>query len=173
MNVITYKRLAHDRKGQLWWLDKHIVARIPFKPIDRRFASTDPNFTVEKFLAEQAKQFNFVKYRYAWWLEPTKAMEAGALSGFFVIGLLWPSFLNLLVAGGFAGYRQPKESAEKSSPWYGKSSSSSSQKVKPAVSAADQQRLVDLTDAYAQKTASMTAGAAKRRSRQPPSQSAN
>jgi hypothetical protein len=148
VNVVTYKRLAHDRQGQFWYLDKHLVARIPFKPIDPRLASSDPNFTIETFLSELAKQNNFVKYHYAWWLEPKDALLIGAAVGVVVIGILWPTLLNLLVTGGLASKREPKSAKDKSSLWYTKSSSTSPQQTKPKVSAEDEQRLRDLTEAY-------------------------
>jgi hypothetical protein len=146
VNVVTYKRLAQDRQGRLWWLDKHMVARIPFKPIDPRFASSDPNFTVEKFLAAQAAQHEFIHFHYAWWLEPGKSLIVGAVAGVVVIGILWPTLLSLLAAGGLAPQR---EASEKGSSLFSvRSSSTSSAKSPPKVSAADEQQLRDVTAAY-------------------------
>jgi hypothetical protein len=159
VNIVTYKRLATDRKGGLWWEDKHLVARIPFKP-GRRVANVDPNLTVEKFLTEAATQHDFVHFHYAWWLEPKKAMGIGAAAGVIVIGVFWPMLLELMIAGGLAPRREPKDAGDKKiSLWQTKSSSTPEPKPQPKFNAADEQRLRDLTAAYEQNLPTISSGA--------------
>ncbi|HEY1628920.1 MAG TPA: hypothetical protein VGF52_03610, partial [Tepidisphaeraceae bacterium] len=146
VNFVTYKRLARDRQGRLWWLSKHMIARIPFKPTDPRQASGEANFTIEKFLSTLARQHDFIQFHYAWWLEPGKSLAVGAAAGVVVIGILWPMLLSLLTSGGLAPRRAASE--KKSSLFSVRSSSTIATKSPPKVSAADEQRLHDLTAAY-------------------------
>jgi hypothetical protein len=148
VNLVTYKRLAQDPQGRLWWLDRHMIARIPFKPSDPRLVSGETNLTIEKFLTTMSAQHAFIHFHYAWWLEPAKSLVAGAIAGVVVIGILWPSLLSLLAIGGLVPQREATE--KKPSLFSVRSTSTSVGKSSPKVTAADEQQLRDITAAYQQ-----------------------
>jgi hypothetical protein len=156
VNLVTYKRLAEDRRGRLWWLDKHMIARIPFKPSDPRLVSGEANLTIEKFLDELAAQHEFIHVHYAWWLEPRKSLAVGAVAGVVLIGVLWPSLLSLLAIGGLAPQR---EAAEKKPSLFSVRSTSAT-KSQSKLTAADELQLREVTAAYEQNLPAGEASAA-------------
>jgi hypothetical protein len=69
------------------------VAQIPFAPEDTE-ATFTAQPTVMKYLNIQK-----VRYRYAWWRDPKIGISLCTGASFLVIGLIWPTFLNLLAYG--------------------------------------------------------------------------
>jgi hypothetical protein len=68
---------------------------IPGPPVD----------SVRDYLARMSKQYNWVKYRYAWWDEPRSIFTIWMGGCFVVIGVLWPTSLRLLGVGPAAAAR--------------------------------------------------------------------
>jgi hypothetical protein len=166
VNVVSYKRLAHDKQGRLWWLDRHLVARIPFKPIDPRLAGSSADFTIEQFLASLAAEHDYIHFHYAWWTIPKYALLLGGGIGLVVIGLIWPSLLSLLISGGFAPPRDAKSVKQRDSLFYVKSTSTSSAPP-PKVRVQDDEQLRQVTAAYEQNLPASEATAAAAASPQP------
>jgi hypothetical protein len=59
----------------------------------------NPNSTVREFL--DGLKGSGVTYRYAWWADPRWSAAAWIGGSFVLIGLLWPTALNLMVYGTF------------------------------------------------------------------------
>jgi hypothetical protein len=144
VNIVTYKRLAQDRQGKYWWIDKCFVAKIPFEPMNGGIAAT-PNMTVQTYLAAMAKQNSGVEYNYGWWMQPKNATMLGAGFGLVLIGGLWPSLLNIMIGAGFG----PKRETKKISLWSTKNRKAA-EKSKPVVTAEQVQQVADITAAYEQ-----------------------
>jgi hypothetical protein len=144
VNIVTYKRLAQDRNGKHWWIDKCFVAKIPFEPMSGLVAAS-PNLTVESYLLALAKQNSGVKYNYGWWMKPKNATMLGAAIGLVLIGGLWPSLINLMIGAGFG----PKREKKGVSLWSVKNKKAR-EAPKPVVSAEQIQQVADITAAYQQ-----------------------
>jgi hypothetical protein len=80
-------------------------------------------------------------YKFAWIETPKGAYSAYSLGGFVVIGLIWPTIVQLLVGAGFG--RGPSEDDEYNLARY-KGSSTTSGKAKVAVSVAQADQLAQL-----------------------------
>jgi hypothetical protein len=83
------------------WKPKCFIAEGPFEPITPN-AKTKQGATVIDYL-------NTVKgasFAYAWWRDPKRAMGLWMAGSFLVIGLIWPTLINLIAFGSFS---RPKE----------------------------------------------------------------
>lgn len=147
VNVVTYQRLAQDKEGKKWWIEKCFIAKIPFEPMNGAVAAT-PDLTIDKYLTEIAGQASGLKYNFGWWMMPKYAMMLGAFGGFVLIGGLWPSLINIMVGAGLGGKREPKQKDDK--PLWAYKGKDAPVKAKPTVSAEQQQELADITAAYQQ-----------------------
>jgi hypothetical protein len=143
VNIVSYKRLAQDRAGKHWWIDKCFVAKIPFEPMNGAVAST-PNMTVETYLLEMAKQNSGIKFNVGWWMQPKNATLLGSIGGLVLIGGLWPSLINIMIGAGFGPKRERKPSL-----WSIKNRKAK-EKAKPVVTAEQMQQVADITAAYEQ-----------------------
>jgi hypothetical protein len=113
VNVVTYKRLAKDKQGRIGWLDRRLVAKVPYKPANPGRILDSSNLTIQTYLQQIARQNNQVRYNYGWWLEPKKAMVLGCIGGMVLIGGVWPTLLNVMLGAGFGRQRDPEEEARK------------------------------------------------------------
>jgi hypothetical protein len=158
VNLVTYKRLAKDKTGRIGWLNRWIIARIPYVPAIRGRVSLDPKtLTIQTYLAELAKTNDVVKFREGWWYVPKYAMMVGAAGGVLLIGGLWPTLLSVMSGAGLGPRRKTKEEREREKKdkalWRYKSRSEPHAPVghqKPRVTAADQERLAKVAEAYEQ-----------------------
>lgn len=149
VNVVTFKRLAQDRRGRFGWLNMRLVAKIPYKPVFRMVGTVGPELTIDKYLTELAKQRPTVRFRYAWWLVPRNGMILGGVVGLVLIGGIWPSLLNLMLGAGLGPKPKPKPATGEKPLWKYKSAAPAvDSPTKPAVTAEDQQRLLEVTEAY-------------------------
>ena len=82
------------------------VAPVPFTPLASRGSdSARSDRTVMDYLDTLAS--SGVSYRYAWWAESRYRAAAWAGGSFVMIGLVWPTAINLLAYGSFR--RPPRE----------------------------------------------------------------
>lgn len=67
-----------------------------------------PTLTIRQYLASLQQQFPDaqIRYRYAWWYEPTNMYLLGAGIGLVAVGGVWPSIIGLLTGGGLWGQRR-------------------------------------------------------------------
>lgn len=151
VNIVTYKRLALDKTTQKtgYWLDRWMIAKIPYKPVyTGRVQTPDPStLTIETYLAELAKQPNqeFVQAKFGWWYIPKNAMIVGGIGGAVLIGGVWPTLLGVMTGAGLG----PKKKPKKESLWNYKSKGAEPGKAhKPVVTAADREQLQNVADAY-------------------------
>jgi hypothetical protein len=144
VNIVTYKRLAQDRAGKHWWIDKCFVAKVPFEPMNGAVAAT-PNMTVETYLLEMAKQNSSLKFNVGWWMKPKNATLIGSITGLVLIGGLWPSLINIMIGAGFGPKRERKPSL-----WSVKNRKAKEKAAKPVVTAEQMQQVADITAAYEQ-----------------------
>ncbi|HVT90844.1 MAG TPA: hypothetical protein VHD56_18465 [Tepidisphaeraceae bacterium] len=148
VNLVTYKRLGRDLKsGKYGWIDKRIIAKIPFVPQLRGRMSPTPDLTVSKYLAELAKTNPNVSYNDGWWLIPKNAAIIGGSAGLVLIGGIWPTLLGLMTGAGMAPKPKPKEKKKERSLWSYKSSTPEV-KAKAGPSAADQAEVQAIADSY-------------------------
>lgn len=84
------------------------IAPVPYQSLaDQRAGKpVDPKATVRGFL--DGLKGSGVTYRYGWWADARWAGAAWAGGSFVLIGLLWPTALNLMVFGRFRAPREEK-----------------------------------------------------------------
>ena len=82
------------------------IAPVPYRPLadERAGKPADTQATVRDYLDGLAGKG--VTYRYAWWADARYAAAAWVGGSVLLIGLLWPTAINLLVFGAF---RRPPE----------------------------------------------------------------
>jgi hypothetical protein len=83
------------------WHPRCFIAEEPFRPITPNAGAQDGN-TVIAYL----NSLPGVTYTYAWWRDPTWAVGLWTAGSVLVIGLIWPTIINLLV---FGSIMRPKE----------------------------------------------------------------
>jgi hypothetical protein len=156
VNVVTYKKLAKDKEGRIGWLNKRLIAKIPYKPALPGAVPPSDNPTIQGYLQQVASQNNTVRFKYGWWLEPTKAMMLGCIGGMVVIGGIWPTLLNVMLGAGFGRKTDPEEEALKRArpgfDWASllrRSKSSQPAGAHGGVSSGDQRHVQEVADAYA------------------------
>lgn len=165
VNVVTYKKLAKDKQGRVGWLDKRLIAKIPYKPVMVGRVAPAENLTIDTYLTELAKQSPDVDFHYGWWLESRNAMMLGAAVGIALVGGLWPTLLNVMIGAGFGRKPDPNEPKTKKQKFdWGSLLRKSKSAPKPASPAAhvtvgDQQHLREVADAY-ERTLGGSAGSA-------------
>jgi hypothetical protein len=143
VNVVTYKRLAKDKDGRIGWLDKRMIAKIPYR---------EGVGSIQDLLISRS-----VKFNNGWWLELRWAMIIGCVGGMVLIGGVWPSLLGVMLGAGLGRQRDPEEEARKKAAKSGFDWGSLLRRAKkgeaghahPAVTAADQSQLQNVADAYA------------------------
>jgi hypothetical protein len=144
LNVVTYKRLCRSRDGKRTdWQSEQLLAESPFRGFGR--GGEEPATSIRDYLDAIKKENPSISYRYAWWdLAPAQyAMWTGG--SVLVIGILWPNVLFALMGAGYGPKRDPN--AKKESLFSYKSRPEPQlAAAKPRASAADEQKLRDMTD---------------------------
>jgi hypothetical protein len=88
-----------DGRAESVWRPRCYVARIPYPaPAGAAAAAGSPSsYTVVDYLDGLRGQG--VSYTYTWWYDPRWATAAWTAGSFAMIGLVWPTVINLLVFG--------------------------------------------------------------------------
>jgi hypothetical protein len=143
VNIVTYKRLAKDKQGRVGWLDKRVIAKIPY----------NGSPSIADYLKNQS-----IKFNNGWWLQPRWAMTIGCVGGMVLLGGIWPSLLNVMLGAGLGRKRDPEEEerkkqAAKAGGFDWGSLLRKGKKAEPAhahasASAGDQRELHDVAAAY-------------------------
>lgn len=149
IQLVTYKRLAVTKEGRFGWLDKRVVAGVPFIPA--RGSGTSSDLTIEKYLQVATAQYDFIKYSTGWWLVPRNAILLGLVAGVVVIGGIWPTLLGLMSGAGFGRKHNPKYKDDR--PLWRVKSTATAPGARPAVSQAEMAQLSAVADAYHQNLA--------------------
>src|SRR5262245_1220970 len=142
VNIVTYKRLAKDKQGRVGWLDKRVIAKIPYH---------DGSPSIADFLKNQS-----IKFNNGWWLQPRWAMMIGCIGGMVLIGGIWPTLLGVMLGAGLGRHIDPEEEARKKAAKSGFDWGSLLRRAKQAeaahahagVSAGDQRQVHDVAAAY-------------------------
>jgi hypothetical protein len=136
LNLVTYQRLCRSRDGKRTeWRNEQFIAESPF----RGFAS------VGEYLAALKKENPAISYRNAWWDRAPAQYAMWTGGSVLAIGILWPNVLFALMGAGYGPKRDPN--AKKESLFSYKSRPEPQlAAAKPRVSAADEQKLRDMTD---------------------------
>ena len=79
------------------------IAPVPFQPLADRHAPPPGSFVTDYL---DRLKGDGVTYAYAWWADARLAASAWVGGSFVLIGLLWPTFVNLVAFGSF---RAPRE----------------------------------------------------------------
>lgn len=145
VQLVTYKRLAMTKDGRYGWLDKRVVANLPYAPA-RRNAAAASDLTVEKYLESLASQHDFIDYSTGWWMLPRNAIPAGIGFGVVVIGGIWPTLLGLMSGAGLGRKYNPKYKDDR--PLWRVKSTATAPGARPTVSTAEMARLSAVADAY-------------------------
>ncbi len=121
------RRLVHVVRGSFYdgtptragdevkavWETRSFLAPYPYRPLTAPQEATDGP-TPPRGVADYLSTLPGVRYRYAWWHDPGRARAFYATGGVVLIGLLWPTVINLLVYGQL---RRPTDArAAKQSP---------------------------------------------------------
>jgi len=83
------------------WNPRCFIAEGPYMPITPNARSKDTG-TVIDYL----KSVKGASFAYAWWRDPAWAIGLWTAGSFVVIGLIWPTLINLIVFGSLS---RPKE----------------------------------------------------------------
>ncbi len=149
IQMVTYKRLARTKEGRQGWIDKRVVARVPYVPTRRGPVVPSSDLTVEKYLDEVAKERDVaIDYSTGWWLMPKTAAVTGMGIGIVLIGGIWPTLLGLMSGAGLGRKYNPKYKDDR--PLWRVKSTAAPVGARPTVSAADMQRVGEVADAYEQ-----------------------
>jgi hypothetical protein len=85
-----------------------VIAEIPYRPLSGTSHSTAADFTVMNYLDTLRKSGRPIAYRHAFWCDPRWAVPAWVAGSVLVIGVLWPTLINLLVFGSIFRPREEK-----------------------------------------------------------------
>jgi hypothetical protein len=106
--VVEFDQLLQTKDAEVWeYVPTRFEAIEPYVPVRGPKPATDQ--TVEQYLAEVAKENPALASRYAWWTEPKWAYTVWGAGGFVVIGIVWPTIVNLLIGAGLGRPPAPKE----------------------------------------------------------------
>jgi hypothetical protein len=83
------------------WRPRCYIAEGPFQPI-----TPNPNIKASDTVLAYLKSLKGVSHTYAWWRDSTSAIGLWTAGSFLVIGLIWPTVINLIV---FGSIMRPKE----------------------------------------------------------------
>jgi hypothetical protein len=123
------------------------VTDVPFKLTDGQAPS--PNYTFLDYVKERQKDNPEIKYRLAWWAMPGANYAVWMGGAFLFIGILFPTFINVMIG---AGYMPPPKPKEKPQPKPVYTHSGPEEEIeglvkakKGPMTAAEQQQLEELT----------------------------
>jgi len=168
VNVVTYKRLSRDRKGNLVLDDRYLYAEVPYKPALPGRVQPRPDLTIEQYLEELKAKGAPIRYRRGWWHEPRTAMMLGAGAGMLLLGGVWATLLNIMIGAGLGRPPQPQPTLKSSRrslrqilrSWTRRADRATPAPVKASLSAEEQQRLREVAEAYEQQLADGAIGVA-------------
>lgn len=107
-SVVTYKILVPvpEKKG---WTYKPAISLVddPYRPGGR--PSANPDFTIADYFNEISTGRDWITYSYAWWTEPEWSYTLWIGGSFLLLGVIWPTVQNRLIAAGYG--RAPEPSA--------------------------------------------------------------
>ena len=149
VNIVTYTKLMHDAKRKTnVSADYWFVADIPFVPPGQRPTGVAPNFTIADQLAELKKQQPQLAVSKGWWTTKPATYAIWTLGSVVVIGGLWPTLLNVIIGAGYGPPRKAKVDPEADylARFKGDGKPEAARAAKPAVSAAEHERLRAMTD---------------------------
>ena len=81
------------------------IAPVPFQPLAGRNAASPGSFVTDYL---DRLKGDGVTYAYAWWADARVAATAWVGGSFVLIGLLWPTFVNLVAFGSFQAPREER-----------------------------------------------------------------
>jgi hypothetical protein len=139
------QEMQNGQRVAIWRL-RCYIAEGPYQPI-KPAAGFQAQNTVLRYL----RSLQGVTYTYAWWRDPRWGIGIWTAGSLLMIGMIWPTAINLLVFGSL--FRPPEEKGIDLS----KVSSSPSQRMGPQVSEAD---LAAIEKMGAELEAKLTAEAA-------------
>lgn len=148
MQVVSYWEKQRNRVTGKWDPTQQFITRVsnPMGPVG--------NKSITDFLEEVKKQVPTLDYKFQWWLEP-KTIWLSCLAGsFLLIGVLWPIALQAMIKMGLA--EPPDERMDLSA--VRTVDEPSAEPIGPLVTAADHQKLSDLTTAMEKNVAGMGLG---------------
>jgi hypothetical protein len=149
VNVVTYRKWMRDRKtDERALVDRQFIADIPFVPPGQRAGEVDPNSTITGYLTELKKtpRGAHVSFNNGWWTTKPATYAIWTLGSVAVIGGLWPIVLGGLIGAGYGGRREAKADAYDLSRFGQGSTPEPAKPAPPKVSAAEQQRLREMTE---------------------------
>jgi hypothetical protein len=98
-----------DGKRVAVWRPRCFVAETPFVPVT---PPADP--LAEETVLAYLKAVPGVSFRYAWWQDPKWGVSLWVGGCTLVVGLIWPTVINLLVFGSLTRPREAKADLSKS-----------------------------------------------------------
>jgi len=106
--VVQFDQLIQTKDPQVWeYVPTRFEAVEPYVPTRGPRPAAD--LTVEQYVAEVARENPALVSRYAWWTEPKWAYTVWGGGGLVVIGIIWPTVVNLLIGAGLGRPPKPKE----------------------------------------------------------------
>ena len=96
-----------DGQWQANWVPYCFIADVPYRPLSSLDKPTDPNSTVMTYL-DSLKASHGVSYTYAWWQHPRFSPALWFGGSVVLIGVVWPTLLNLLLFGSILRPREEK-----------------------------------------------------------------
>jgi len=82
------------------WHPRAFVADVPYQPVEDWGKPVNRGLTVLDHLERLHRQRG-LSYRYAWWRAPRWRTAVACGGSFLVLGLIWPTIINLLAFGSF------------------------------------------------------------------------
>jgi hypothetical protein len=120
-------------------------ASIPFRPANR--PSPGEGYSLADEIKSLAKNNPQIVCRYAWWTAPSAVIGLWGGGSVVLIGLIWPTLINLAVGAGLAPKRVSREEKKRDAAYLASiKSEAEPQAPKLAVTASDTAALRKLTD---------------------------
>jgi hypothetical protein len=151
VNVVTYKKWMNDAKSKKtvsanYWF----VAEIPFVPPGQRPDGVAPNFTISDQLKDVQKRAPQLAVSSAWWTTRPATFAIWTLGSVVVIGGLWPTLLNVIVGAGYGHPRRAEKKMDADEAYLarfkGDGKREPAKPTKPLVTAAEHERLREMTE---------------------------
>jgi hypothetical protein len=149
VNIVTYKKWMYDAKRKKnVTADFWFVAEIPFVPPGQRPTGVAPNYSIADQLNEMKKDHPQIALRTGWWSTKPATYAIWTAGSVAVIGGLWPTLLNVIIGAGYGPPRKAKADpdADYLSRFKGDGKAQVAPAAKPAVSAAEHERLRAMTE---------------------------
>lgn len=101
-NYFSGKLELQDGKPAAVWRPRCFIVEGAYQPLE---PTADTKATVLTVL-DYLKSVKDVHFTYAWWRDPTRGITMWTAGSFLLIGLIWPTVINLIVFGSLT---RPKE----------------------------------------------------------------